>query len=249
MIFGNMSTITIVLLVITLLAAIYGLILKNAYLLAFLAIVATILVGVPTLFTGASSNDTQNNPLGEEAAIEENDGGAPTELEEAPENWNVPEEVDEPEEIIAHYYPDDAMYYNGHHYYIYDEDGTDWSDAEANCLELGGYLAVINDGDENEALFEYMVDKGFETAFFGLTYIDGSWVYLDGDTSVFRNWGINYRGKQQPNNYEKGDIHVALDIHMTNGRWNDVRYGRTDAYVANGSKYKNLHTYICEWDE
>lgn len=145
---------------------------------------------------------------------------------------------------------DNTLYYNGHHYYIYDRDGTSWNDARKHCQESGGYLAVINDMDENLALFQYMKDNGFETAFFGLIYIDGNWEYLDGDTSDFRNWGINYKNVEQPNNYEKGDIHVALDVHMKGiGTWNDVRYGRTDAYVANGSKYKNLHTYICEWDE
>ena len=109
---------------------------------------------------------------------------------------------------------------------------------------------MINDADENDALFQFMKDNNLETAFFGLIFIDGSWEYLDGDTSDYRNWGTNYKNIGQPNNYENGDIHVALDVHMIgSGNWNDVRYGRTDAYVANGAKYKNLHTYICEWDK
>ncbi|MDO5134085.1 MAG: protein kinase [Eubacteriales bacterium] len=164
--------------------------------------------------------------------------------------------AEEEENVIDFYYneevwmdiPGDALTYNGHSYYIYDDVETSLEDAQQKCIERGGYLAVINDERENEVLFQYMKDRGFETAFFGLTYEDGSWVYLYGDTSDFRDWGVNLRGVGQPNNVDKGDVDVMLDVFMENGYWNDVLYGRTDAYVANGRKYYNLHNYICEWN-
>lgn len=36
-------------------------------------------------------------------------------------------------------------------------------------------------------------------------------------------------------------------IHMHDGFWNDATFGR-QSYTPEGKKYKNLYTYICEWD-
>lgn len=144
--------------------------------------------------------------------------------------------------------PDDAMEYQGHHYYIFDYDGISWNDVVQRCQELGGYPAVINDAEENTELYQYMLETNHEEAYFGLTMNDdGDWVYPLGDTSDFRDWGINSKGVEEPNNDGGNEKNVQLCIHMHDGFWNDATFGR-QSYTPEGKKYKNLYTYICEWD-
>lgn len=41
--------------------------------------------------------------------------------------------------------PENALSYNGHHYYIYNDVKSNWETAASNCRDRGGYMAVIND--------------------------------------------------------------------------------------------------------
>lgn len=146
-------------------------------------------------------------------------------------------------------YPADAMLWRGHHYYIYDDGESSWDDAMDKCRSLGGYLAVINDSDENEWLFQYMVDQGHDEAFFGLLRDeqDDSWGYIYGDSSSFLDWGTNSKGILEPNNSGGKENHAELDVHMHDGHWNDASFGKK-VYTPEGEKYKDRYTYICEWD-
>ena len=150
------------------------------------------------------------------------------------------------ENIVA--YPDDALAYQGHHYYIFDYDGINWNDAVQRCQEVGGYPAVINNVDENTLLYQYMLKTNHEEAFFGLIMKDdGVWEYPLGDTSDFRDWGINSQGVKEPNNDGGNERNAQLCIHMHDGFWNDAKFGR-QSYTPEGIEYKDLYTYICEWD-
>ena len=146
--------------------------------------------------------------------------------------------------------PGSAYSYEGHHYFIYDDVSTSWEDAMERCKKRGGYLAVINDPDENEELYYYMVEMGYDIAYFGLSDPDhdGNWRYIYGDSSDFRDWGVNSKGVEEPNNADNNEIHAELDIHMYNGHWNDAKFGK-QVFTPEGKKYKNRYTYICEWDE
>ncbi len=145
--------------------------------------------------------------------------------------------------------PAGAHAYKGHHYYIYDDVESSWEEAMRRCIERGGYLAVINDRDENEELFNYMRDEGYETAYFGLIdpNEDGNWHYIEGDASNFRDWGINSKGVKEPNNADYNEKHVELDVHMHNGHWNDSRFGKK-VFTPEGKPYQDRYTYLCEWD-
>ncbi len=145
-------------------------------------------------------------------------------------------------------YPADALSYKGHHYYVYDDNTGNWDEAKSKCEARGGYLAVINNADENEALFRYMVDSGFDQAYFGMTDRDkeGEWKYTGGDSSTFTDWGENSAGTKEPNNSD-GESYAMLDVNMYEGHWNDAEYGR-QVYTPDGDKYKNKYAYICEWD-
>ena len=182
-----------------------------------------------------------------EAAVTDptNDTTANSSEEEPP----IEEGAERQEEKKEFDYPEGTLSYRGHHYYIYSDVKTSWEEAMANCRRRGGYLAVINDAEENEELYQYMVNMGYKTAYFGLYYNNGTWEYLFGDTSDYRDWGFNSKGIAEPNNDDGGEIHAALDIYMHNGYWNDVRFGRTDAHTPDGHKYTELYRYICEWGE
>ena len=156
-----------------------------------------------------------------------------------------PAAKDEPLVMI----PENALSYKGHHYYIYNDVKSNWETAASNCRDRGGYMAVINDEEENETLYKYMTAMGYDQAFFGLIYsnTNDDWVYLDGDTSDFRDWGYNSEGVAEPNNAEGWEYHVELDANMQDGHWNDAKFG-TKTYTPDGDAYKNLYAYICEWD-
>ena len=153
------------------------------------------------------------------------------------------------EEEPAYDFPEGSLYFGGHHYYIYDDVDTTWTAAMDKCKERGGYLAVVNDAEENEALYQYMVEMGFGQAFFGLTdsFDEGDWIYIYGDDSDFRDWGTNVEGRVEPNNADGEENYAEFDIHMHDGHWNDAQFGR-NAYTPSGELYENMHAYICEWD-
>lgn len=149
-----------------------------------------------------------------------------------------------------YYIPEKALYYEGHHYYIYKDIKTNWDDVTDSCIERGGYPAVINNEAENEKLYRYMVSMGYDQAFFGLVYDTDrdQWIYKLGDTSDFRNWGSNSRGEKEPNNSGGSEFNVEMDINMIDGYWNDAKFG-AKTYTPDGDPYKDIYAYICEWDQ
>ena len=182
-------------------------------------------------------------PAEQETAAE----AAEPETEAADQPASEPEPAAQEEPLVM--IPENALSYRGHHYYIYNDVKTNWETAASNCRDRGGYMAVVNDEEENETLYKYMTAMGYDQAFFGLIYsnTNDDWVYLDGDTSDFRDWGYNSEGVAEPNNAEGWEYHVKLDANMQDGHWNDAKFG-TKTYTPDGDAYKNLYAYICEWD-
>ena len=158
-----------------------------------------------------------------------------------------PAEEEEENQVLI---PDKALSYKGHHYFVYNDVKTSWNDAAENCKERGGYLAVINDSAENEKVYKYMVSMGYEQAFFGLIFNTATddWGYLYGDKSDFRDWGVNSAGVQEPNDDGGKENHTQFDVNMSDGHWNDAKFGAR-VYTPEGVSYKNRYTYICEWDQ
>ena len=158
------------------------------------------------------------------------------------------EEEPEPEDP-AYDFPEGTLYYNGHHYYIYDDIRTSWTDASRKCNERGGYLAVINGPEENEELFQYMINMGYDQVFFGMTdsIDEGEWIYIGGDSSNYTDWGQNSEGGAEPNNAEGEENYAELDVNMFEGHWNDAQFGK-ETYTPSGAAYQDLYAYICEWD-
>lgn len=96
--------------------------------------------------------------------------------------------------------PADALEYNGHYYYVYDMN-YGWDEAKAYCESLGGYLATITSQEENDVVYQYLRDQGYESAYFG--YKDeeeeGVWKWVTGEKNTYSNWSSGEPNGENPN--------------------------------------------------
>lgn len=121
--------------------------------------------------------------------------------------------------------PSEAITYKGHQYYACRSSEIDsfW-EADSYCRSLGGYLAVINDSDENRMLYDYVFhDLGYKSAYFGYTDdgTEGNWYWAGGDSSSYENWAGG-----QPDNLH-GMEHYALFYYTDpEYKWNDGDFGK-----------------------
>lgn len=125
--------------------------------------------------------------------------------------------------------------YNGHQYYVYSGVCNTWEEAKAYCESLGGHLAVINDAEENFAIYNIMKKLGYSDAYFGYVYQNGEWKWVNDEKSDYINWA-----KGEPNNDYGGEKYGMFYHKCMLQQWNDGDFGvRTD----HGGK-----AFICEWD-
>lgn len=145
--------------------------------------------------------------------------------------------VEEPKEPIEPevYIPKDAQKYNGHHYYVFDGVADSWHEAQRYCESLGGYLAIISDAKENQAVYDIMRAQGFKHAYFGLTDEEeyNVWRWVDGRKAKYTNW---YR--REPNHTPPSE-HYGM-FYDYGSKWNDGCFGYG---TPNGGR-----AFICEWD-
>lgn len=130
--------------------------------------------------------------------------------------------------------PADALYYNGHYYYVYDLYLT-WKETKAYFESLDGYLATITSQAENDAVYQYIKKMGYENAFFGLTdeTTEGKWKWVTGEKADYTNWSPG-----EPNGGSAED-YAMFYYKYPSGKWNDGDFG--------GRTQKNHKAVICEW--
>ena len=105
--------------------------------------------------------------------------------------------------------------------YQYSTISSNWIDAELACESQGAQLASFDSLSEYEAVMEYYYGSGGRSTiitWIGLTDIaeEGSFVWVDGSTSTFRNWD-----RRQPDN-TKGAEHCTFIWDTTDRKWNDA---------------------------
>lgn len=132
--------------------------------------------------------------------------------------------------------PEDAFDWNSHYYSIF-ENCKSWEEAAEYCESRGGHLATITSPEENAAVFSYMLQTGFESAYFGLSdsVEEGSWVWVNGETADYLNWHSG-----EPNGESSSEDYAMFYYKYDDGAWNDGDFGRN---TANGGI-----AFICEWD-
>lgn len=137
--------------------------------------------------------------------------------------------------------PEDALVYNGHSYYVYDDDTIrTWEDAQLFCESLGGYLAVIASEEENTALYEYVKSRGYTQVFFGLSDAghEGNWKWVKQEQSHYWNWHEGQPNGEEKDNYVQFVDDYADGSNSHTGEWSDSIYGAAHVYV-----------FLCEWPE
>lgn len=129
-----------------------------------------------------------------------------------------------------------AFEYGGHHYMVYQGVASTFENAKEYCENLGGHLAVINNEEENTAIFNYMRNLGVENAYFGYSDAEneGAWKWY-GDESRYTNWHQN-----EPNSENSHEDYAMFYYKYNDGTWNDGDFG--------GNTVNGGTNFICEWD-
>lgn len=131
--------------------------------------------------------------------------------------------------------PSDALYYNGHYYAVFNLH-SGWNEAKSYCESLGGYLATITSQGENDAVFAYMLDQGYDSAYFGLTdkETEGTWKWVTGEKVDYTNWHPG-----EPNSENSNEDYGMFYYKFPDGTWNDGDFG--------GSTVGKDRAFLCEW--
>lgn len=135
--------------------------------------------------------------------------------------------------------PSDAVEFNGHYYKVI-QDGatTDWNAALQYCNARNGYLATITSQEENDFLYSYIKQEGYESAYFGLSdaAYEGTWTWANGEAVTYTNWH-----KNEPNGENSGEDYALFYYKYSDGTWNEGDFGNRT--VNSGT------AFICEWGE
>ena len=114
------------------------------------------------------------------------------------------------------------------HPYLFCESALNWADAETTCEDYGYTLLVVDDATEDAwadgVADTYSTDKWW----FGYDDItlEGSWVWVDGSSSTYTNWGSS-----EPND-SGGNEDCAQLNRYTDGTWNDEPCSSTFYFVC-----------------
>lgn len=137
--------------------------------------------------------------------------------------------------------PSDAVVFNNHFYAIYDfspiasAETNTWENAFEYCEGVNGYLATITSKEENDFLFNYMKERGYDNVYFGLT--DSSWedhwIWKNGTESEYSNWALN-----EPSGKDGAD-YAKLSSDHPDGSWSDGVFSSSDSCGT---------AFICEWE-
>lgn len=121
--------------------------------------------------------------------------------------------------------------FQGHSYQVFDGICETWEEAQAYCISLGGHLATISSADENNFLYNLLIDSGYSSAYFGLTDSakEGEWVWVTGESVTYTNWHPG-----EPNAENSKEDYAMFYYKFKDGTWNDGKF--------------NNGTFICEWD-
>lgn len=161
---------------------------------------------------------------------DESEAFADSDLETFSDGWD-----DGTVEAAGSSIPSDALYYNGHYYAVFNLH-SGWDEAKAYCESLGGYLATITSQEENDAVFEYIQNQGYDGAYFGLTdeEEEGTWKWVTGEKIDYTNWHPG-----EPNAENSNEDYGMFYYKFPDGTWNDGDFG--------GSTVGNDRAFICEW--
>lgn len=135
---------------------------------------------------------------------------------------------------------DGAVMYNNHWYKVIDNTNLSSLDAaQQYCEKHNGYLATITSQGENDFLYDYLMSRGYASAYFGLSEqtSESDWQWVTGEEVVYTNWHPG-----EPNDEGSGESHGMFYFKYPDGSWNDGTF-------ASGNTENGGNLFICEWGE
>jgi hypothetical protein len=130
--------------------------------------------------------------------------------------------------------PWETVEFNGHYYTVVELDDYSREVVEKAFEEYKWYLATISSEEENDFLFELMVEKGYDYAYFGLRYENGDWSWSNGESVSYTNWDYD-----------------ELSAETENGYYAMFKEGYDKAIWSSCDSTENIFYYrsifICEW--
>lgn len=159
--------------------------------------------------------------------------------------------------VATQYGASTADTHNGHTYLVFNEGKTfDEAKQAAEAVTTGSSLAIIDNAEENQFLYE-LLDKAHATttaqdgggasyAWIGASDVaqEGTWQWVDGQTMSYTNWGSK-DGAQEPDNFDNSHLggnytgqqdYAALALTDwpvgSAGQWNDVDGVNILAYIV-----------------
>lgn len=139
--------------------------------------------------------------------------------------------------------PAGAVGFNGHYYYVYDIDTiTDWNLAQEYCEAQGGYLATVTSKEEDDFLYSYIADMGYDSVLFGLsdTNQDDAWTWVTGEPFSYENWASGEPAQQLAPGTER---YALYDTKSNSGHWcalDEETSAIVSVFVKNVSSVLNL---------
>ena len=143
--------------------------------------------------------------------------------------------------------PSDAVEFNGHYYYAFDE-GKTWTEAKEKCEVIGGHLVTITTQEEQE-IVESIIKNGTKSCYWlgGTDEIaEGQWKWITGEEFKYTHWA-----KDMPDNFlTENYLMMFKEPHPrragnTFGLWNDLK---EDCTCKDTPFFrKDGFGFICEW--
>lgn len=145
--------------------------------------------------------------------------------------------------------PSDAVEFNGHYYYAFDE-GKTWTEAKEKCEVIGGHLVTITTQEEQE-IVESIIKNGTKSCYWlgGTDEIaEGQWKWITGEEFKYTHWA-----KDMPDNFlTENYLMMFKEPHPrragnTFGLWNDLK---EDCTCKDTPFFrKDGFGFICEWEK
>ena len=145
--------------------------------------------------------------------------------------------------------PSDAVEFNGHYYYAFDE-GKTWTEAKEKCEVIGGHLVTITTQEEQE-IVESIIKNGTKSCYWlGGTdeTAEGQWKWITGEEFKYTHWA-----KDMPDNFlTENYLMMFKEPHPrrsgnTFGLWNDLK---EDCTCKDTPFFrKDGFGFICEWEK
>jgi hypothetical protein len=138
---------------------------------------------------------------------------------------------------------------NGHWYQRFDT-SMSWHSAKRYCEDKGGYLATITSLQENQFVYNRLLDASPNKHYCWLGATDelneGTWRWITGETWDYTHWGTH-----EPNNSAGiEDYLMLLSTLDPEGRasfWNDLGSLNTGGCGAGCPDESYKMSTICEW--